>query len=228
MIADMASVGGSGAVSGAAGETHFQDLKEILKELEEQGELGDKPPPFEIQERVHTLCRKFLGGSWKDIPIQDLNLTRMKGGMSNMLFLCQLPADCPPRKSEPDKTLLRVYFNPETESHLVAESVIFTLLSERALGPRLFGIFNGGRLEEFIVSRPLTSTEIRDPFVSRRIAKKLARVHGLSVPIEKDGHYLIDALQRCLHTPSKTALPLPLSQDGCRTCWTSWEDSCER
>lgn len=68
-----------------------------------------------------------------------------------MLFLCKLPPGHQVSNNEPDKTLLRVYFNPETESHLVAESVIFTLLSERELGPQLFGIFNGGRLEEFIV-----------------------------------------------------------------------------
>lgn len=53
------------------------------------------------------------------------------------------------------KVLLRVYFNPETESHLVAESVIFTLLSERHLGPKLYGIFSGGRLEEYIPARIL-------------------------------------------------------------------------
>lgn len=68
-----------------------------------------------------------------------------------MLFLCKLPEGFRPIANEPDKTLLRVYFNPETESHLVAESVIFTLLSERQLGPQLYGIFNGGRLEEYIV-----------------------------------------------------------------------------
>lgn len=70
--------------------------------------------------------------------------------MSNMLFLCRLTENHPPIKNEPDKVLLRVYFNPETESHLVAESVIFTLFSERHLGPKLYGIFSGGRLEEYI------------------------------------------------------------------------------
>ena len=33
---------------------------------------------------------------------------------------------------------------------LVLENVIFTLLSERDLGPKLYGVFAGGRLEEFI------------------------------------------------------------------------------
>lgn len=71
-----------------------------------------------------------------------------------MLFLCELP-DFAKKMigDESDKTLLRIYFNPETENRLVAESVIFTLLSERNLGPRLYGVFNEGRLEEFIVVR---------------------------------------------------------------------------
>ena len=35
----------------------------------------------------------------------------------------------------------------------ITESVIFTLLAERRLGPKLYGIFPGGRLEEFIQVR---------------------------------------------------------------------------
>ena len=67
-----------------------------------------------------------------------------------MKRVCSLTENHPTVRNEPDKVLLRVYFNPETESHLVAESVIFTLLSERHLGPKLYGIFSGGRLEEYI------------------------------------------------------------------------------
>ena len=32
----------------------------------------------------------------------------------------------------------------------MTESLIFMLLSERKLGPKLYGIFPGGRLEEYI------------------------------------------------------------------------------
>ena len=34
--------------------------------------------------------------------------------------------------------------------NMLAESVIFTLLSERGLGPHLYGVFPGGRIEQFI------------------------------------------------------------------------------
>uniref|UniRef100_A0A914GYW4 Uncharacterized protein n=1 Tax=Globodera rostochiensis TaxID=31243 RepID=A0A914GYW4_GLORO len=109
-----------------------------------------------------------------------------------MLFLCRLTENHPPIKGETDKCLLCVYFNPETESHLVAESVIFTLLSEQHLDPKLYGIFSGGRLEEYIPSRPLTCREIAMPNMANQIAKRLPRVHQLEV------EYICDALEMWL------------------------------
>ena len=68
-----------------------------------------------------------------------------------------------PRGREPAEVLLRLFgkhlqqptSNSEESSEyfiaaLVLENVIFTLLSERNLGPKLYGVFAGGRLEEFI------------------------------------------------------------------------------
>lgn len=182
---------------------HFRGMKQILSELVPE---TDANSISELKERTHYLCSRFLGGAWKTVPVEQLRLHRVKGGMSNMLFLCRLPQTYPPLRNEPDKVLLRVYFNPETESHLVAESVIFTLLSERHLGPKLYGIFSGGRLEEYIPSRPLSCEEITLRGISNKIARRLARVHQLEVPIWKEPDYLCDALNRWLsqlmQTPS--------------------------
>jgi Choline/ethanolamine kinase len=38
--------------------------------------------------------------------------------------------------------------------------------AERNLGPKLHGVFPGGRLEEFISGHALTSTELRSPVSS--------------------------------------------------------------
>lgn len=38
---------------------------------------------------------------------------------------------------------------------MVLESVMFAILAERALGPKLYGIFPQGRLEEFIPVSPI-------------------------------------------------------------------------
>ena len=75
------------------------------------------------------------------------------GGLSNFLYYCALPSGAKPKQGEPSKVLVRFYGQIHGEGALEAlltESVIFTLLSERKLGPKLHGIFPGGRLEEFI------------------------------------------------------------------------------
>jgi len=46
-----------------------------------------------------------------------------------------------------------------TRRHLI----FFWFLAERNLGPKLQGVFPGGRLEEFIPGHPLTTTELRSP-----------------------------------------------------------------
>ncbi len=90
------------------------------------------------------------------------------GGMSNMLFLCELLSDgeeIDEHQSSvlvPNRVLLRIYCDPDPDHHLT-ESVIFTLLSERRLGPRLYGVFSGGRFEEFIPSRCLSCAELAVP-----------------------------------------------------------------
>uniref|UniRef100_A0A914GU16 Choline/ethanolamine kinase n=1 Tax=Globodera rostochiensis TaxID=31243 RepID=A0A914GU16_GLORO len=176
-------------------DKHLRSMKELLSTMDPQ---VDPNSHIEFKEKTHILCARFLGGAWKTVSLEDMKIHRIKGGMSNMLFLCRLTENHPPIKGETDKVLLRVYFNPETESHLVAESVIFTLLSERHLGPKLYGIFSGGRLEEYIPSRPLTCHEIAMPNMANKIAKRLARVHQLEVPIWKEPEYICDALERWL------------------------------
>lgn len=53
----------------------------------------------------------------------------------------------------PCSVLLRIYGQTHGEHALetmLTESVVFTLLSERQLGPKLHGIFPGGRIEQYI------------------------------------------------------------------------------
>lgn len=74
------------------------------------------------------------------------------GGLSNWLY--QVSFTKPLTKpAEPSQVLLRLYGQSHGErglESLITDSVIFTLLSERGLGPRLHGIFPGGRIEEYI------------------------------------------------------------------------------
>lgn len=95
------------------------------------------------------------------------------GGLSNFLYYVSLPsakrdlvngsiASKRTRKDSyhnqllepvPCSVLLRIYGQTHGEHALetmLTESVVFALLSERQLGPKLHGIFPGGRIEQYI------------------------------------------------------------------------------
>lgn len=110
------------------------------------------------------------------------------GGLSNLLYHISLPdivcEDDEKNQTVPKEVLLRVYGQIHGEralESLITESVIFTLLSERGLGPKLHGIFPGGRIEEFINARPLLTTELSNEKLSTQIAQKMAAIHTMEV-----------------------------------------------
>lgn len=86
--------------------------------------------------------------------------------------------------NEPKEVLIRVYGQTHGEhalEALITESVVFTLLSERGLGPKLHGIFPGGRIEQYINARPLLNKELANEKLSIKIAQKMAAIHEMEV-----------------------------------------------
>lgn len=157
----------------------------------------------EMREKAARICRDYLRGAWKQITSKDIVLKRISGGLSNWLYHVSLPVSHPPRASEPTQVLLRIYGQIHGEralEGLITESVIFTLLSERRLGPRLHGVFPGGRIEEYIPARALKTKEMSDPRLSPLIAEKMAQIHQMNVPISKEPRWLWDTVDRWLQS----------------------------
>jgi choline/ethanolamine kinase len=126
----------------------------------------EKKEEEEMRDKAFSICREFLSGSWKKINSHDMVFKSITGGTSNILYYCSLPSTHTPLNGEPSQVLLRMYGQLHSEpaegpngtgsSQAVAtvtDSVIFMMLSERNLGPKLYGIFPGGRLEEYIPVR---------------------------------------------------------------------------
>ncbi|NXV57988.1 CHKB kinase, partial [Molothrus ater] len=63
------------------------------------------------------------------------------------------------------------------------------------LGPRLFGVFPQGRLEQYLPSRRLRTEELRDPRVSAEIAVTMARFHGMAMPFNKEPKWLFGTME---------------------------------
>lgn len=100
-----------------------------------------------------------------------------------------------PKDTDPTKVLLRQYrassfLTAEERSALqcnspIVENAILHRLIEKKLCPKIYGIFDGGRVEEFIDSTTLTVKLSKDPLIQKDIAISLARIHMTDVPICK-------------------------------------------
>ena len=75
------------------------------------------------------------------------------GGLTNYLYHCSLPDDYPIKQGEVRQVLIRIYGEILDNKAKFYEGVIFTLLSERGFGPKTYGVFHGGRIEEYIPVR---------------------------------------------------------------------------
>ena len=78
-----------------------------------------------------------------------------RGGLTNELYICSLPNNYPVINKEKKKVLLRIYGRlyddlVSSSSALISDIIVFTILSERNVGPKLYAIFPEGRLEELL------------------------------------------------------------------------------
>ena len=161
----------------------------------------------EIREMAARICKDYLFGAWKFVRPDNICVQHISGGLSNLLYHVSLPptllSDEKPHNGEPSQVLMRIYGQTHGEraiESLITDSVIFTLLSERGLGPKLHGIFPGGRIEEYICARPLLTREMADERLSALIAHKMAMIHGMEVPLHKDPRWLWETIERWLKT----------------------------
>ncbi|NXW89468.1 CHKB kinase, partial [Alopecoenas beccarii] len=195
---------------------------------------GDGDVPAATRLQAYAWCREFLAGSWKLIGPEEFGIGLVSGGLSNLLFKCALPEHILSVGDEPRQVLLRVYGAilqpgpgscsvslaglpgglwgchcpcPQGVDSLVLESVMFAILAERALGPRLYGVFPQGRLEQYIPSRRLRTEDLRDPDISKEIAVKMSRFHGMVMPFNKEPKWLFGTMEWYLEQISELTFP---------------------
>ncbi|XP_072646276.1 choline kinase alpha isoform X3 [Canis lupus baileyi] len=162
---------------------------------------ADEQPDPRTRRRAYLWCREFLPGAWRGLLEDQFHISVIRGGLSNMLFQCSLPDTVATVGDEPRKVLLRLYgaiLKMGAEA-MVLESVMFAILAERSLGPKLYGIFPQGRLEQFIPSRRLDTEELSLPDISAEIAEKMATFHGMKMPFNKEPKWLFGTMEKYLN-----------------------------
>ncbi|XP_072290657.1 choline kinase alpha isoform X1 [Eucyclogobius newberryi] len=191
----------------------------VQPEVQEDCEELIRPEELDPNTRCHAFlwCREFLHGAWKRLTEDNFQITIIRGGLSNKLFLCSLPDCMDTVGDEPRSILLRLYGailqmscnkgesrQSNKDNHfqgaeaMVLESVMFAILAERELGPKLYGIFPQGRLEQYIPSRKLETCELSAPSISAEVAEKMAKFHGMRMPFNKEPKWLFGTMGKYL------------------------------
>ena len=66
----------------------------------------------------------------------------------------------------------------------VGEAIVYFYNGIEGLGPKLLGVFNEGRIEEFIESKPVQQPDLLTADIQFEIARKLAQFHVLDLPLK--------------------------------------------
>ncbi|KAH3687614.1 hypothetical protein WICPIJ_001424 [Wickerhamomyces pijperi] len=124
---------------------------------------------------------------WKKLPAHvanDIQVKRISGALTNAIFRIDAPSIHVLKSVELHHLifptlLLRVY-GPNVESIIDRESELKILmrLSLRNIGPRLFGCFTNGRVEQYLDNAiTLTKSDIMNQRISARIARRMRQLH---------------------------------------------------
>ncbi|CAG2184117.1 unnamed protein product, partial [Oppiella nova] len=69
------------------------------------------------------------------------------------------------------------------------------MMSENNLGPKLYGIFESGQIMAYYKHKTFDRVVQSDPKVVENVAKRLAQIHAMDIPIKKSGNSYMEALQ---------------------------------
>ena len=115
-----------------------------------------------IERRCLDLCQAYIGGSWLQAQsIDAVTVKRITGGLTNQLYSIALNDSVPsvPNAIYPDEprtVAIKLYqakhfaTGAANEHERLNDIIILTILSELDIGPKVYGIFNEGFIQDFV------------------------------------------------------------------------------
>lgn len=107
-----------------------------------------------------------------------LSIRKASGSLTNVVYFVSYP----PLPAIPT-ILLRIY-GPSSGS-LISRSrelhILHVLSSRYRIGPRIYGTFSNGRIEEYFNSVTLAPPDLRDEQISRWIGARMAELHSVEI-----------------------------------------------
>lgn len=163
----------------SAGRLNIQDdsLFNTDQPLNEVKAVLDNTLPLDyFKQDIISLLKLLNIPKWRKIKINNNNLNllkinRLSGALTNSIYKLEYKKFYP--------LLLRVY-GKNVDTFIDRKSELSTIkrLSSKNIGPKLLGCFTNGRFEEYLNnSITLNKDQIKDPKISRMIARRMKELH---------------------------------------------------
>ena len=122
----------------------------------------------------------------------SLEIIELSGGITNKLYIVK-NANAP---AFDNSVIVRLYgAGTDLIIDRKSENSVFAQLSSRGIGPNFLGLFENGRVEQFIVdSKTLTVSDLSNSSVSLLIAESVAHLHSQDIILDNMGEVLWDTL----------------------------------
>ncbi|XP_054157305.1 choline/ethanolamine kinase-like [Oppia nitens] len=172
------------------------DCKDINEIDFEKIELINGETPHDIKHRCLKLCQQYLAGNWLQQTVDTIKVKRLTGGLTNQLYYCGIDKQSDDLQETPNEVAIRLYgpkdilISDSEENERLSEVVVSLMVSQNKLGPKIYGIFDGGQIQAFYKQRPFKVNEQNDTKLVTELFEKLARVHAMDVPIKKSEWFL--------------------------------------
>ncbi|KAF8321755.1 kinase-like protein [Clavulina sp. PMI_390] len=118
-----------------------------------------------------------------NLEAKGVKIVKVAGSLTNAVFFASYPTAA--GGVGPRTLLVRIY-GPSSGSLISRPHELRTLhmlSSVYGIGPRVFGTFGNGRVEEYFQSSALTPEDLRDPQTSRWVARRMRELHRVDIEI---------------------------------------------
>ena len=142
---------------------------------------------------LREIVSRFFPLEWPTVDANKLMITKIADGLVNTVMVVSRPRGG--KQEEPHHVVVRrsggmlVPLEEFPEFSKLSDSeelLVVADMSRYKWGPKLYGVFAGGRVEEYIASHTLSARESSNADLRRDIAKSYARFHSLQPPLKKD------------------------------------------
>ena len=110
--------------------------------------------PKDIIEKCLGLCKDYLADHWTKQTSETIEVQRVSGGVTNQLYYCRIRE--PSLSSNmPQEVAIRLYgakhmnTNDCGQNERLTDVVIGLMVSENGLGPKVYGIFEEGQIQQY-------------------------------------------------------------------------------